>query len=93
MANQGQKQIDHPPIDIPLVKEGQMHPVWLNWFNSLKPTLEATTTNLRLQVPGITTVERDKIPNVTNGMQVYNTDTHKMQVYENGQWKTVTTGS
>ena len=39
-------------------------------------------------VPSYTTTERDALPNITNGMIIYNSTTNVFNFYENGSWVT-----
>lgn len=39
-----------------------------------------------LKLPNLTTSERDALP-ALNGLLIYNTDTNKLQGYENGSWR------
>jgi len=92
MTGQVNKQIGHPPTETNLLgADGRLHPTWLQWINTLKPTLEAHVTNERIAVSRRTTAERDAMVDIENGYEFYNTTLHKKQIRENGAWKTVTT--
>lgn len=81
------KQISPAPIQYPLVdKNGMATYQHANWLSSIKSTLEATTTNYKIDVPNVTTEIRDSSPGIINGRIIYNEDTHKPQMYVNGAW-------
>ena len=43
-------------------------------------------SNVPVLFPSYTTTERDTLHNIANGMVLYNTTTHKLQVRANGSW-------
>jgi hypothetical protein len=55
--------------------------------------LDITSTNKGLLIPRISTVQRNTIGSPANGLQVYNTDTNKVNTYNNltAQWEEVGT--
>jgi len=88
---QSTKQLDPPPTaSKPLDKDGKWTSTWVQWFNTLKPVLEATISQNRVNIPRVTTEQRDKIPHVTDGDMIHNTTLNNPQIYQGGTWKTFT---
>ena len=47
--------------------------------------------NVRMRLPSYTTSARDSLTGVVNGEMIYNTTVNKIQGYENGSWKDLST--
>ena len=47
--------------------------------------------NVRMRLPSYTTSARDSLSGVVNGEMIYNTTVNKIQGYENGAWKDLST--
>lgn len=82
------KQINHPPVEVTLLKkDGTPTTAWNDWFTSLKIIHENTVTNSTIGTPEIPTTKIAHLNNVRNGMEFYNTDSNRRQVRENNAWK------
>lgn len=58
--------------------------------NGFDANLGTDVTSGGLVAKRLTTPQRDSLANPTNGTIIYNTTLHKLQVYENGAWTTIT---
>lgn len=90
--------IGFPPVNKPFLMNNQVHPEWQRWFTKLTQSSNENYPNLgssnqprpTFGLTEMTTAERDALSNVPNGTMIYNTTTHKGQIYENGCWGNLT---
>lgn len=54
--------------------------------NNCNAILELQSTTRPLLPPRMTTVQRNAIPNLVNGMEVFDTDLQTKVIYQNGAW-------
>jgi len=81
--------IDLPPVEDPIVdKKGFLTPVWRDWFATNIGTLVTYITQYGLQLPPITTTQRDTLNNPKNGLVIQNETTGEPQIYL-GSWKNI----
>ncbi len=55
-----------------------------------KAMLDVSSTNSGLLIPRMTTAQRDSILLPPNALQVYNTSTKALNIYNNDRWETIT---
>jgi len=73
-------------------QNGQMHPVWHNYFQQLNDHLAATLSPEGLQTPPQNTTNIGVLNNSkSNGKLVYNSDTDTLLVNLAGTFKTIQT--
>lgn len=72
--------VNRPPTFAPVTDF-----VWTPWFESVALTL----TPLGINVPQITTTQRDAIVGPQKGLLIYNSTTNKLNIYT-GAWEQVT---
>jgi hypothetical protein len=81
---------DAPPINDPIIdQDGMMDDNWRLWFNDLQQNISSYLSKYAIQVPEITTVERDAIMNQSDRLFIKNSTTGTYQMREAGVWKNV----
>lgn len=73
-------------------EKGKLHPGAFQGLMELFTQLQSNYNKNGIQIPFLSGAEITAIePQASNGVQVYNTDTHKGMICENGTFKTITT--
>ncbi len=82
------RDFDNFPTYDPVIKAGSIYlsNVWNDFMATFVETLREYLTQNGIDVPRITTEQRDALQNVTNGRMIYNTTINKFQGYENNLW-------
>lgn len=82
------QSFDQLPLYDPLVdlKTGKLTPKWQDFFATSSQTLGTYLSELGVDLPSMTTAQRDAQNNPPNGRLIYNTTTNKGQIRENGAW-------
>jgi hypothetical protein len=80
-------------IDAPILAEDgkSMHPVWLGAFQQLFQVLQSNLTPEGIITPGQSASNIVLLANSAPGTLLYNKDTNKGMLNENGVFKTITT--
>lgn len=82
--------IDLPPINDAIVDdEGKLTAVWRDWFSTNIGTLITYITQFGIQLPPISSTERDSLISPKNGLVIQNGTTGEPQVYTSGAWKNI----
>lgn len=82
--------LDLPPINDPIADEnGNLTDVWRDWFSTNLGTLITYFTQFGVQLPPVTSTERDNILNAPDGLMIQNNTTGEPQIYNNGAWKNI----
>lgn len=83
--------IDQPPVNDPMIdKNGYLTGVWRDWFTTNIGTLITILSAFGIQLPPITTPERDTIQNTPDFLLIGNSTTGEPQIYLSGAWKNIT---
>lgn len=81
------RDFDNFPTYDPIIRDQvYLSSVWADFMASFVETLQGYLTQNGIQMPRITTAQRDALQNVTNGFVIYNTTLEKFQGYESGVW-------
>lgn len=81
--------IDQPPIYDQMVdKDGKLTGIWRDWFSTNIGTLITYITQYGIQLPPITSTQRDALIDPENGLVIQNETTGEPQIYL-GAWKDI----
>lgn len=81
--------IDLPPVNDPIVdKNGMLTGVWRDWFATNIGTLATYITQYGIQLPAVTSTQRDALNAPENGLLIQNSTTGEPQIYL-GSWKNI----
>lgn len=82
---------DTPPVYDPIVdKDGKLTPSWQGWFATFYNTMISYLGESGLQLPTLSTAERDKILNPQNGLMIFNQTISEPQIFIGGTWRNIT---
>jgi len=82
---------DTPPLYDPIVdRNGKLKDTWQSWFATFYITIISYLTENGVQLPTLSTAERDKILNATNGLMIFNSTILEPQIYIGGTWRNIT---
>ena len=82
------RDFDNFPTYDPVIKDQvYLSNVWSDFMATFVETLQGYLTQNGIQVPRLTTDQRDSLRNVVNGQLIYNTTLEKFQGYEAGSWQ------
>lgn len=84
---------DQPPLYDILTKNTKdyMSDLWVSWIGPFFETLTSYLNQNGVFLPTVTTDERDKFINPTDGQMIYNITSKAPQIFQDGSWKTFTT--
>jgi len=82
------QDFDQFPIYDPLIKKGtdKMSSVWTDFMATFYMNLISYLTQGGILLPQLTTAQRDKLIDVTNGQTIYNTTIGSAQYFKAGVW-------
>lgn len=82
------RDFDNFPTYDPVIKDQvYLSNVWSDFMATFVETLQGYLTQFGIQVPRLTTEQRDSLQHVVNGQLIYNTTLNKFQGFENNSWQ------
>lgn len=87
------KSFSAPPLDFKMLDDnGYVTSVWKQWFADTFQTLDALASEAGVQLPVLTTSERDSNDvidqnNIPAGLTIFNSTTAKAQTYDGTMWQ------